>query len=336
MPEAAAISILLPAWNAAATLPTCLRSIQRQSDAGWRCIVVDDGSTDETAACVSAFAAGDRRFALVRQPHRGLVQALQSGLQYCDGRFVARMDADDLMHRDRLAAQRAALEADSTLAAVGSHVRLFPRAGLGQGWRDYEAWLNSMSCPEQIAADALIESPLAHPTLMLRREILAAVGYREVAWPEDYDLILRLLAAGHRLGVVPRRLLSWRDHPNRLTHSAPRYRIEAFPICKAAFLASGLLAASQSYILWGYGSTGRALQRALLAHGKRVSYIVEMHPGRLGNRIHGATVIPPEALPTLPRLPLIASVAGSEPRRRIRTAVSEWGWVEGKDFVCAA
>jgi cellulose synthase/poly-beta-1,6-N-acetylglucosamine synthase-like glycosyltransferase len=246
------------------------------------------------------------------------------------------MDADDVMHRDRLAAQLAALDAEPDLAGVGTHVRIFPRAGLSQGMRDYETWLNAIDSPARVRAEAFVECPVAHPTLAVRRDVLAKLGYRDPDWPEDYDLLLRLLATGAEVGVVPRRLLAWRDAPGRLSRRDPRYATARFTACKAAHLAAGLLAAADRYLLWGYGGTGRALHRALLAHGKRPSHISELHPGRLGNTIHGSLVVPPEALRALPRGPLVASVAGAGPRAKIRTALAELGYRESRDYVCAA
>jgi hypothetical protein len=246
------------------------------------------------------------------------------------------MDADDLMHRDRLRAQRATLDLRPELAAVGCRVRIFPRARMGEGLRAYERWLNAIETPETLRAEAYIECPVVHPTLMIRREALTALGYRECAWPEDYDLVLRLLARGWQAANVPRRLLSWRDEPSRLTWRDARYGLDRFTACKAAFLAQGLLASADRYVLWGYGDTGRALRRALLAHGKRPSHIVEMHAGRLGNVIHGAPVIHPDTLTLDTHHPLVASVAGATARAQIRAALVARGFRELRDFVCAA
>ena len=104
------VSVLLPVLNAATTLPACLRSIQRQTEPRWQCVLVDDGSDDESLACARWFAAQDPRFEVVAAAHQGLVSALRTGLAHCRGRFVARMDADDLMHRQRLSMQVRALE----------------------------------------------------------------------------------------------------------------------------------------------------------------------------------------------------------------------------------
>jgi glycosyltransferase involved in cell wall biosynthesis len=337
----------LPAFNAAATVAAALRSVQRQTERRWECLVADDGSTDETAAIARTYASEDARFTVLSRPHRGLVAALNAGIERCRGDFVARMDADDLMHRERLAEQARALSAAPDLAAVGCHVRMFPRSKAEgarsesqrprhDGLRAYERWLNGIDSAARVCTEAFVECPIAHPTLMIRREIVSTFGYRDCGWPEDYDLILRLLAAGHPIGMVPRRLLAWRHEPRRLSRTHPYYAIDRFTACKAAFLARGFLADHDTYILWGYGATGRALHRALAPYGKRLSHLVDVAPGRLGNVIHGAPVISPEQLAGVRRRPVVISVAGERPRQQIRTAMTNMGFHELQDFICAA
>lgn len=326
----------MPVRDAGATLPACLRSIRRQGIASWECVIVDDGSRDETLELARRAARDDARFVVVPSPRRGLVAALNVGLAYCRGATIARMDADDVMHRDRLAAQLRLLDAEPQLDAVGCHVRLFPRHGLSDGRRAYERWLNAIDSPARVRAEAYVECPVAHPTLMVRAAALRSVGYRDRGWPEDYDLILRLLTSGRQIGIVPRRLLSWRDGPARASRTVVTYELERFVACKAEFLARHVLGEHERYILWGYGHTGKALRRALVLHGKRPSHIVELHPGRLGNVIDGAPVIPPEALSILRSIPIIVSVAHPGPRGQIRRAMTAMGFREGDDFVCAA
>jgi len=330
------ISILLPAFNAGATLAAALRSVARQDERRWECVVLDDGSTDGTVATTQEFARRDPRFRVIRAPHHGLVGVLNSGLGHCRGRYVARMDADDLMHRRRLAEQVAMLEADSDLHAIGCHVRLFPRRETGPGYRAYESWLNGIDGEERLARDLFIECPVSHPTLMIRRETLLEFHYRDLGWPEDYDLILRLATTGHRIGVVPRRRHLWRLGPERLSQIDETYTPARFTACKASFLARSFLADTARYILWGYGGTGRALRRALASEGKVPSHIVEVDPRRLGNLIHGAPVIPPSSLLEIPRLPVVVSVAGAGPRGKIRDAMNSMGFRETVDYVCAA
>jgi GT2 family glycosyltransferase len=331
-----AVSVLMPAFDAEATLGAALRSVRRQTESDWECVVVDDGSTDGTASVVREFAAVDARFRRLRVQHGGIVAALNAGLAECRGELVARMDADDLMQRRRLERQRAALLAHPEWAGVGCHVRLFPRRGMTEGLRSYERWLTSIRSDVDVKREAFVECPLAHPTLMLRRAVLQHAGYRDTAWPEDYDLVLRLLHAKETLGMVPERLLHWRDTMGRLSRSSARYAIPAFVACKAEYLAHGFLKQTERYVLWGFGDTGKALAEALAQRGKHPSAIIELHPGRLGQLIRGVRVIPPESLPSLPRQPLLVSVAGITPRSEIRAALASMGFTEQTDFICCA
>lgn len=331
----ARVSILLPVRDAETTLSPCLQSIARQSERDFQCVIVDDGSRDASLKIAEGFAKRDARFQVYREARRGLIAALGRGLRACQAPLVARMDADDCMETRRLACQTSALE-DSTLSAVGCHPRLFPRRELGPGIRAYEEWLHSIDSPQRVRDEAFVECPIAHPTLMIRRAVLEAFPYREVDWPEDYDLILRVLEAGHQLGMVAAPLLAWRQHPGQLSRNHPRYAQERFTACKAEFLARAFLAGHEKYLLWGYGGTGRSLARALTRHEKRPSAIVEVHPGRIGQEIQGAPVIPPTRLGEMPRAPLLVSVAGVGPRNEIRATLQRMGWREGSDFLCAA
>ena len=330
------VSVLLPARDADDTLAASLRSIARQSLCDWECVVVDDGSVDATRSVAARFAATDPRFVVLPTARNGLVAALNAGLARCRGTYVARMDADDVMHHARLAAQVKVLDAAPELVAVATHVRIFPRAQLAPGWRAYERWLNGIGSAAAVRAEAFVECPVVHPTLTFRRAALVGLGYRDAGWPEDYDLVLRALARGDEIGVVPRRLHAWRDRPARLSRTGDAYALPRFTAIKATFLASQFLAATDRYVLWGYGGTGRALRRALAEHGKHATHVVDVHPGRLGNVIHGAPVISPEWLPEVPRAPIVVSVARSGPRAEIRAALAAMGFRELRDFVCAA
>jgi glycosyltransferase involved in cell wall biosynthesis len=333
------VSILMPVRDAAQTLPACLASIRRQRGPSWECVAVDDGSCDGSAALLAAAASDDARFRVLSQPASGIVAALTRGLGECRGSYVARMDADDVMLARRLERQVAALSAAPQLAGVGCHVRLFPRTRALAGRRPYESWLNSLRDENDVARDAFVECPLAHPSLMLRTALLARYGYRDAGWPEDYDLVLRLLADGLALGVVPERLLCWRDGQSRLSRTSVTYALERFTECKAHFLARGFLRHGPSYILWGYGDTGRCLARALARHGKLPHAIIELHPGRIGQRILGAPVLHPAGLAALRQrlpLPIVVSVARAGPRREVRGALDALACVELTDYVCAA
>jgi glycosyltransferase involved in cell wall biosynthesis len=330
------VSILLPVKDAAKTLASCLASVSRQSERRFECVVVDDGSTDGSLELARRFASADARFRPLPAPHAGLVSALNRGLDACRAPLVARLDADDWIHRERLALQCAALDAEPSLDAMGCHVRCFPRGALAAGMRDYEAWLASIDSPRRVREECFVECPVAHPSLMMRTERMRALRYRDVGWPEDYDLLLRLLEGGGPIGIVPRRLVGWRHGPERLSRRSATYDPDRFTACKAHFLSRGFLAGHEGYALWGYGGTGRALAKALREEGRRPARIVELHPGRLGQNIQGAAVVTRHALGPPGSLPLVASVAGATARAQIRAELGRLGYRECVDFVCAA
>ena len=157
------ISILLPVWNAAATLPAaCGVCNDRPSSAGSVCLSMT-AQTIAHLACARWFAAQDTRFTVVATSHQGLVAALHTGLAHCRGRFVARMDADDLMHRQRLSLQLRMLAESPHLTAAGCHVRLFPRHGLPEAGGPTSAG-STASTLQMGAAGRLCRMSLAHPT----------------------------------------------------------------------------------------------------------------------------------------------------------------------------
>ncbi|HET9933666.1 MAG TPA: glycosyltransferase [Polyangiaceae bacterium] len=332
------VSVLIPAYNAERTLEATLRSVLRQTLQSWECVVVDDGSTDRTAALLHEYARRDARVVATTSEHLGIVGALNKGLERCRGDYVARLDADDVMHRLRLERQYAFARCEPEIGALGCHVRIFPRRAGSGGRRGYERWLNSLVDEASLLRDRFVECPLAHPSFFVRNDVFAAHPYRDVPWAEDYDLLLRLQESGVRVGVVPEVLLFWREGPTRLSRVDSRYSIERFVECKAHFLSRRFLADESGYVLWGYGDTGRALARALRGHRKHPTHIVELHPGRVGQRIANAPVIAPIALRELTPRPhrIVVSVAGEAARSEIRARLAEMRFEEGRDYVCAA
>ena len=193
------VSVLLPVFNAAATLTETLASIQAQSCEDFEVVGIDDGSEDESGDVLLEWSRRDGRFRALLADHGGIVAAPNRGLPWCRGEYVARMDADDRMHPERLEKQRAWLEADRSLSVVSCLVEIFPRAATGEGMLVYEAWLNGLVDSAAIEREFFIESPIAHPSAMMRREELVALGgYQDRGWPEDYDLWLSYRAAGRR------------------------------------------------------------------------------------------------------------------------------------------
>jgi len=327
----------MPARDAARTVRAAAASILRQTERDLALVCVDDGSRDGTLAALESLAARDRRVVVVRGPGEGIARALNRGLARCDAQLVARMDADDVAHPERLALQRALLEADPTLAAAGSRVRLFPRAAVRSGMARYAAWLNGLVTPALVRRDLFVEAPLVHPASMIRRAPLEREGgWRDGDFPEDYELWLRLSAAGHALTNVPRALLAWRESPGRATRQDPRYALARHLALKAHFLARGPLAGRREIAVWGAGDTGKALCDALAPEGIRPVLFVEVDPKKIGRTIRGAPVVGYRDLAQARGLPLVVAVGAPGARDLIRAELVSAGFLETRDFWCAS
>lgn len=327
-------SVLLPARNAAATLPEALRGILAQRRVpDLEVVCVDDASTDGTPGIFARAAREDSRVRIVRAQGKGLVPALQAGLEACRGELIARMDADDLVHEDRLFLQAELLCAQPALGAAGSLVRSFPRP-LTQGLQRLESWLDSVVTARECFDARFIEAPLVHPSITFRRSALDAVGgFQDHGWAEDWDLLLRLAEHGFGLAKVPEVLLWWRDSPGRLTRTGEAYRREQMVRLRAHYLARGPLR-DRPFDLWGAGPTGKKLARALEEHGRRPRAFYDVDAKK--QRARGLPVLGPAELRPPGEALLVCAVGAAGAREEIRATVSAAGYQEGSDYLFAA
>ena len=238
--------MLLPVRDAEATIDACLDSLAGQTLGDHEVVAVDDGSRDGSTERLADWARREPRLRVLRTPRRGLVAALQLAASAARAPLVARMDADDLAHPQRLARQVERLEGDAGLDVVACAVAATGRAPgepAGAGMLRYVEWTNGLLDHEAMACQRFVESPLVHPSVALRTAALRALGgWRDFDGPEDYDLWLRAFDAGLRFEKLPDVLLEWRDSPGRLTRSDPRYAGPRFQQLKLEALARGALA----------------------------------------------------------------------------------------------
>ena len=339
--ETPRVSVLMPVYNAAEMLEETLESIAAQSFADFEVVAVDDGSEDGRGDILREWGEKDRRFKVLLEEHRGIVEAPNKGLEVCEGEFVARMDADDRMHPERLAKQVAMLEGDGGLSVASCLVETFPREEVGEGMIIYEQWLNGLVEGGDIEREFFIESPIANPSAMMRREELVGLGgYWDRGWPEDYDLWLRYRAAGKRFAKVPEVLHYWREHGQRATHTNSRYSVENFLRAKAHYLCVGPLKERDGLIVWGAGKTGRRIAKHLQRGGSAPEVFIDITPKKIGGTLRGKPVVGPDDLPgwwrRYGRPILLVAVASRGARALIRAHLGGLDMVEGADYLCVA
>lgn len=206
------ISILMPVHNGAAFLGEAIESMLAQTLGDFEFLIVDDASTDNSASIAQDFK--DPRIRLIRSPSRlKLSGALNLGLDNASGRYVARMDADDISLPERLELQVKFLDAHPETGLCGSWIRTFGSSS--------KAVLERPAEHEAIRAFTLLDTPFAHPTVMLRREWIEHHHLRfngEYFPTEDFELWTRALSC-FKGANLPQVLLLYRVHGKSLTGS---------------------------------------------------------------------------------------------------------------------
>ena len=341
----------MPVYNSEATVSKAVASILAQRGAGGErieLVVVDDCSTDSSLDIVKALARSDNRISIIEfSSHRGQVAAQVEGQNLCRGEFVARLDSDDIAHPDRFTYQLDMFNKNRQLGLVGSRVRYFPRRYIRDGLIRYEHWLNSLiednpeATGQNIERELFVECPLAQPSFMFRREALLDIGgYRDCAnYPEDYDIVFRLLEGGWKLSAVNKTLHYWRDHDRRISRNSSRYSPKSFQKLKLKYLLKFHLDdGKRPVIISGAGPVGKSWARQLLKVGAEVKCFLEVNPRKIGHKIYGIPVMSMDSLENTSKEDslILGAVGKAGGRKSIRGFLCFGGLKEGDNFIFVA
>ncbi len=328
------VSVLLPVRNAAHTLRAALASLRAQTmkPGAFEIVAIDDGSEDDSLAILEADAKSHGQMTLLRGAKRGLVGALQSGIEAARGSLIARMDADDSCDPARLQLQSDYLAAHPETGVVSCRVKF---GGTGAGYARHVAWSNSLLTHEDISLARFRESPVAHPSVMFRRDVLARHGgYHKGNFPEDYECWLRWLDAGVRFEKLSEVLLTWNDSPARLSRTDPRYDVERFYEVKCRYLARWLSRHNPHHpkiIVIGAGRITRRRVDFLRREGIAIEAWADIDREKVGKVYDGAPVIHHDEIPRGRFvIPFVGNVGAAE---YLREMLEARGFVRGSDFI---
>ncbi|MGA2071910.1 MAG: glycosyltransferase [Terriglobia bacterium] len=207
------VSVVMSVFNGECFLREAVESILAQSLRDFEFIIIDDGSTDRSASMLDSYQNSDVRLKVYHREHGGLIESLNRGCALAQGKYIARMDADDVAIKDRLAWQIEFMDAHPEIGVVGGAVEWIDATGKSLAVRRYP------SDDPQIKATLLQQGcAFWHPTVVLRREVFAwAGGYRRVVVDsEDYDLWLRI-ADHFQLANLEKVVLKYRIHPHQVS-----------------------------------------------------------------------------------------------------------------------
>jgi len=205
------VSVLMSVYNAERYVREAVESILSQTFGDFEFIVINDGSTDGTREVLEGIR--DDRVRLLHQENVGLTRSLNRGLRLARGEYIARMDADDISLPQRFEREVALLDGDPQISLADTAARRLRDDG------------ERVLCPTAAFAEPrvslMLENPVHHGNVMVRREALLAVGgYDEhFRYAQDHDLWLRMAWRGMRFGLVPEALFVFRQVPECLTRT---------------------------------------------------------------------------------------------------------------------
>lgn len=331
------ISVIMPVRNAAGTVGAAIDSITNQTFKRFELIVVNDGSTDETGHILNGY--NDPRLTVIHQNHKGIAKSLNKAIQLARSPLIARMDADDVSSPERLKMQYLYLQKHPDTGVVSSLVRFKGDCDRHRGYFLYCRWVNTLVSAHDIYVNRFVDSPLAHPTVLFRKEMIDNYGgYDESELPEDYELWLRWMEKGVRFAKVDKELLTWSDLPNRLSRIHSNYSREAFYKIKTRYLANWIYrkyhAALPEIWIWGMGKAVFQKSSFLKDYGLNIKGYIEVAVGvairKKRNVIHYSKIPDPGDM-------LILSYVGDRKgKNKIRQFLISRGYQAGVNFYMMA
>ena len=323
------ISVLIPVHNAGNYLQIAISSILEQTHEQLECLIIDDNSTDKA---IIKLDKSDKRLKIVNSKGRGIVNALNTGIKNAQYEYIARMDADDISHPQRLEKQLQLLGNHPDIDICGCKVEMFSDDfEIANGYRHYQHWINSLCDAGSIAENFFIESPIPHPSALVHKDTLNKLGnYHDTPWPEDYDLWLRAHSSKMKFAKPEEILLKWRDHSLRLSRQDQRYNKQQFINCKAHYFAK--LYKNHDCIIWGTGPTGLMLHDALENEGIKISAFADISKKMIGRFKRNKPVLNAYELEPSNKL-ILTAVSARGARQDICKYLNSKNFMVGKQYI---
>ena len=216
------ISVLMTSYNAEEYIADAVKSILAQTESDFECVIIDDGSTDDTIRIVEKFS--DSRIRLIEAGRIGLARALNLGMRESRGEFIARHDADDLSHPRRFEIQKAVMQRFPDYSAVVSPLFAFHAEDVPH-WPAFGSEEKKPSLRD-VRRELMLFNPVVHTSLFVRGEAMQKIrGYDESrAGQLDWDLYVRLYENGMKLGALEVPVAAKRIHARQFFERGARLR----------------------------------------------------------------------------------------------------------------
>lgn len=324
------VSIIMPVKNGLPYLPETLDSIVNQTLSNWQLIIVDDHSLDSTWSWLK-LNTKDERISYFKNNGNGIIDALETAWQACSGDYVTRMDADDIMPEDKLAKLLTALNNEPENTVATGLVKYFKADDVvNDGYKQYEAWLNSNLLSENPYNQLFKECVIPSPAWMVKREVIMQLGgFKDLEYPEDYDLVFRFKQLGLTIKTIPSVIHFWRDHSTRASRNDPNYAENSFLPLKIKWLLK--MHPNTTFNIIGAGKKGKKIAQYLSASKVGFNWFTN-NPKKLVVPIYGIELKELKVYKQKNTIWIVA-VANKQEQKDIISEFDEQNMVPGTDYL---
>lgn len=309
-----------------------MSSIQNQTDENWELIAVNDHSEDDSLQILKNWAFKESRIKVLQNNGNGIIPALRTAYRASKGQFIHRMDADDLMVKDKLWALKNLLLKHGEGFISTAKVQYFAKDGVSDGYYQYQKWLNKLCDQNNHWEEIYKECVIASPCWMMHRKDLDQVGaFDSAIYPEDYDLIFRCYRSNLKVVSLDKVLHLWRDHALRTSRNHKHYQQNAFFEIKLHYFLALEYTATNELIIWGAGRKGKTLAKLLQSRNIPFEW-VSNNPNKHDQKIYDQVMKSYEYILKKEQPKIIITVAQRNAKEEISCFLKKNNLAEGKDF----
>lgn len=290
------ISIILPFKNAEPWIAETIDSILAQSYKDWELICINDHSTDSTALIVTGYSNKHENIQLLNNKEQGIIPALQLGLKSSLGKYITRMDADDLMPPFRLEKMLSAMESSPPKTIITGKVSYFSDSKISEGYNKYQKWLNDRVDHQDHYKHIYRECVVASPNWLARKKELSKfLIFDRLIYPEDYDMTFHWYSNDFKIVGLDEITLYWREHPQRTSRNSSTYDQDSFFKLKSQWFLKLNEIKNQSVAILGAGQKGKFVAQYLQKEDIHFNWY-DLNHINFNNSVYGQSIKDPEKL----------------------------------------
>ncbi len=268
------VSIITPVKNVSKWIEETHLSIQKQTLKEWEWIIIDDHSSDDTWRKIQEYATLDTRVQCYKATEIGIIPALQLAFSLAKGKFITRMDGDDLMPSNRLQLMVNQASICSKQTIITGKVSYFSENKISEGYLKYEQWLNDLVDNKNHYDHLYRECIVASPNWLMHHSVAKEIGlFEQLKYPEDYDMCFHWKKNNLDIHALAQTTLYWREHPERTSRNNDNYQQEAFFQLKLDWFNKNY--PTESIGILGFGTKGKLASKILEVNNRLITIYVQ-------------------------------------------------------------